>query len=198
MAGRIALSVLIAGLVATLAVALLRDEPDTEPKFTSVEQVTPDLTGADPRLKQIVEQANELLPGEEEAFDARREELKGLPIVANKWAHWCGPCRAEFPIFQEAAKELGGEVAFLGVNFNDSRSAATAFLEQYPVPYPSYFDPDLKIDPQFPPAGKAPITNIYDEQGRLVYVEAGPFESVADLKQKLVRYAGLDIAEKAN
>lgn len=195
MIGRISLIVLIGGLLATLTVALLRDNDSTDPKFSSVEQVMPDLTGADRRLVAIADQANDLLPGETKAFDARMEELKGLPVVANKWAHWCGPCKAEFPILQEAAKELGGEVAFLGVNYNDAREAATEFLEKYPVPYPSYFDPNLKIAAQFAPADVAPITNFYDTEGRLVYVEAGPFRSLADLKEKLYRYTGYNPKE---
>lgn len=190
--GRIALVVLIGGLAATLTVALLRGNDPTETNFTSIEQVTPDLTGADPRLKAIAAEANKLLPGETKAFDARTDELKGLPVVVNKWAHWCGPCKAEFPILQRAAKEFGGEVAFLGVNFYDSRDAASSFLNEYPVPYPSYFDPDMKIAKQLPPTSKAPITNFYDDQGRLVYVEAGPFSSFEDFKEKLVRYTGFD------
>lgn len=196
--GRIALIVLVAGLAATLTVALVRGNDEGEPRANTVEQVTPDLTGADPRLKEIVAQANELLPGEAEAFDARMDDLKGLPVVVNKWAHWCGPCKAEFPILQQAAKEFGGEVAFLGVNFYDSKDAASAFLREYPVPYPSYFDPDMKIAKQLPPTSKAPITNFYDAEGRLVHVEAGPFSSLADFKQKLVRYAGVELSEKPN
>lgn len=191
-----ALIVLVAGLAATLTVALVRDKDEGEPRANTVEQVTPDLTGADPRLKEIVAQANELLPGETKAFDARMDELKGLPVVVNKWAHWCGPCKAEFPILQQAAKKYGGEVAFLGVNFYDSKDAASAFLRQYPVPFPSYFDPDMKIAKQIPPAPKAPITNIYDDAGRLVYVEAGPFSSLEDFEEKLIRYTGVQVAEK--
>lgn len=194
--GRMALIVLVAGLAATLTVAFVRDKDEGEPRANTVEQVTPDLTGADPRLKEIVAQANELLPGETKAFDARMDELKGLPVVVNKWAHWCGPCKAEFPILQQAAKKYGGEVAFLGVNFYDSKDAASAFLRQYPVPFPSYFDPDMKIAKQIPPAPKAPITNIYDDAGRLVYVEAGPFSSLEDFEEKLIRYTGVQVAEK--
>lgn len=190
MVGRISLAVLVAGLATALVIALVRGDDSTQPRFMEVQQVMPDLDNADPRLVEIADEANELLPGEAKAFDGRLRELRGLPIVVNKWAHWCGPCRSEFPIFQAAAKELGGEVAFLGVNFLDEREAADDFLNEYPVPYPSYFDPDLKISKQLPPTNKAPITNFYDADGKLVYVEAGPFSSVADLKEKLTRYTG--------
>ena len=153
-------------------------------------QVTPDLKGADPRLVEIVEQANQLLPGGAPAFDARMRELKGLPVVVNKWASWCGPCRAEFPEFQQTAKKLGGQVAFLGINVYDSKAKATEFLSEYPVPYPSYSDPDMKISKQLPPPKYAPVTNIYDAQGKLVHAESGPYRTAADLQADIERYAG--------
>ena len=42
------------------------------------------------------------------------------------WASWCGPCRFEFPWFQSLAEKRGGQIAFLGVNSNDSDGAAEA------------------------------------------------------------------------
>ena len=72
-------------------------------------------------------------------------ELEGHPIVINKWASWCRPCRAEFPIFQQVATDRGKEVAFLGVNAADKRPAAEKFLAERPLPYPSYEDPDEDI-----------------------------------------------------
>jgi cytochrome c biogenesis protein CcmG/thiol:disulfide interchange protein DsbE len=155
-----------------------------------VAQVTPDLTGADPRLKELVEQANQLLPGGAPAFDARMEGLKGLPVVVNKWASWCGPCRAEFPEFQQAAKKLGGKVAFLGVDVYDSKTKAAEFLGEFPVPYPSYSDPDIKIAKRLPPPKYAPVTNIYDAEGKLVHAEAGPYQSATELEADIERYAG--------
>lgn len=156
----------------------------------SLAQVTPDLKGADPRLVELVEQANQLLPGGAPAFDSRMNELLGLPVVVNKWASWCGPCRAEFPEFQRTAKKLGGQVAFLGVDVYDSKSKATEFLSEFPVPYPSYSDPDIKISKQLPPPKYAPVTNIYDAQGKLVHAESGPYQSAAELEADIERYAG--------
>lgn len=156
----------------------------------SVADVKPDLSGADARLVSIADQANELLGGGSPAFDARMRELKGLPVVVNKWASWCGPCRDEFPEFQDVAKQLGNRVAFLGVNVNDADSDAKEFLRRFPVPYPSYSDPETKISKQLPPAKYAPVTNIYDASGRLVHTEAGPYATAGDLREDIERYAG--------
>lgn len=176
-------------LIALILTATGCGEKDVAERPT-LAQVTPDLDGADPRLIEIVEQANQLLPGEASAFDARMKDLKGLPVVVNKWAHWCGPCREEFPEFQQTAKKLGGQVAFLGINVYDSETKANEFLSEYPVPYPSYSDPDMKISKQLPPPKYAPVTNIYDAQGKLVHAESGPYRTAADLEADIERYAG--------
>ena len=111
----------------------------------SPEQAQEPLADAPPQLAAIREQANQLLDGGTEAFDRRLEELRGFPVVVNKWASWCGPCRFEFPWFQSLAEKRGGEIAFLGDAGNDSEDALSTFLEELPLPYPSYLDPDLKI-----------------------------------------------------
>jgi cytochrome c biogenesis protein CcmG, thiol:disulfide interchange protein DsbE len=109
--------------------------------------------------------------------------------VVNKWASWCGPCRFEFPHFQELAAERGGEVAFLGVNSKDSADAARTFLEQLPVPYPSYTDPDHEIGDLLEGAREFPATGFYDSSGELVYVRRGAYASKEDLAADIGRYA---------
>lgn len=174
-----------------LSVLLLSGCGESQPEQQkTLAQVTPNLAGADPRLAKIAAQGNQLLSGDVPAFDARLKSLDGLPVVVNKWASWCGPCRAEFPEFQTVAKKLGDRVAFLGVNVYDTDSDAAGFLAKFPVPYPSYTDPDVKISKQFPPPKSAPVTNIYDADGKLVHAEAGPYRSAADLEADIERYAG--------
>lgn len=149
----------------------------------------PDLTGADPRLRKIYAQANQLLPGGRPAYLERIESLRGLPIVVNKWGSWCGPCREEFPLFQDAAKRYGGRVAFLGANVNDGRKYARKFLAERPVPYPSYFDAKLEISKLLPPLQGAPTTGFYDVTGKLVHVKIGEYKNEAALRADIERYA---------
>jgi cytochrome c biogenesis protein CcmG/thiol:disulfide interchange protein DsbE len=80
-------------------------------------------------LAKLHAQAGELLGGGVSAVDARLAELHGHPLVINKWASWCAPCRSEFGAFQHASVNLGAQVAFLGLNSGDaSRADAEAFL----------------------------------------------------------------------
>lgn len=175
-------------VLCAFALAGCGDEPATTQKTLS--EVTPDLAGADPRLVKIADQGSELLPGERAAFDARMKSLRGLPVVVNKWASWCGPCKAEAPELQKVAKKLGNRVAFLGIDLNDPTSDAEAFLRKFPLPYPSYTDPDLKISKDFPPAKSAPVTNFYDAEGRLVHTQAAQLGTAAEIEETIERYAG--------
>ena len=102
--------------------------------------------------------------------------------MVNKWASWCGPCRFEFPCFQSLAEKRGGEIAFLGVDSNDSDGAAKHFLSELPLPYPSYSDPDLQIaqDLGGPPQA-FPATAFYDRSGELVFTHPGVYANEQDL-----------------
>ena len=103
------------------------------------------LAGAPGPLAALYDQANRLLPGGRDAYEQRLAALEGYPAVVNVWASWCGPCRFEFPFFQQAAARYGKRVAFLGIDTQDSDDAAATFLREEPVPYPSYTDPDEEI-----------------------------------------------------
>lgn len=140
-------------------------------------------------LAQVARQADELLPGGAAAFEARLEELRGYPVVVNKWASWCGPCRAEFPFFGSQANGRFGEVAFLGVNSEDNETDAAEFLTRFPVGYPSYLDPDSKVAQVFNGVTAFPTTAFYDADGELVYVKQGGYATEELLAQDIDRYA---------
>ena len=147
------------------------------------------LEGAPPRLAALHRQASRLLGGGADAFRERLSELRGYPVVVNKWASWCPPCRSEFPLFQRQAIERGKEVAFLGVNSNDNREDARRFLRDFPVSYPSYEDPDLAVASVFQGQLAFPTTAFYDSNGELAYVRQGAYATEADLADEIERYA---------
>lgn len=148
-----------------------------------------DLAGSPPPLAALHKQANELLDGGTDAFEKRIEALHGYPVVANLWASWCGPCRAEFPTLQKLSARYGREVAFLGVNSKDSDGFATELLHEAPLSYPSYKDPDGRIGEEMGTNGGLPDTAFYGRDGELCFVKLGQYASQADLEADVRRYA---------
>jgi cytochrome c biogenesis protein CcmG, thiol:disulfide interchange protein DsbE len=147
------------------------------------------LAGAPAPLASLHEQANKLLDGGPDGFKKRLRELRGYPVVVNKWASWCGPCRAEFPYFQAQSQKLGKRVAFLGVNSQDNDGDARKFLGEYPVSYPSYKDGDLAIAAEFNAVQAFPTTAFSDKKGELAYVHQGGYASQQKLADDISRYA---------
>ena len=147
------------------------------------------LAGAPKPLAALYGQANQLLPGGTSAFEQRLADLRDHPVVVNKWASWCGPCRIEFPWFQDLSAKLGKRVAFVGVDSNDSSAAAKTFLGEYPVPYPSYADPGSDIARVIKATVGFPGTAFYDSAGKLVFVRQGQYPNKAALASDIKRYA---------
>ena len=146
------------------------------------------LAGSPPPLAALHEQADQLLPGGSEAYDKRIAALRGYPAVVNVWASWCGPCRFEFPTLQKLSAAYGKRVAFLGVNSEDADDAAKTFLEEAPVPYPSYTSGDGGIANELGAIG-LPATAFYDRQGKLVFLQQKPYTNDAELRADIERYA---------
>jgi cytochrome c biogenesis protein CcmG/thiol:disulfide interchange protein DsbE len=128
------------------------------------------------------------LPGGVDAFEARVDSAS-KPVVVNKWASWCGPCRLEFPFFRRQAEERKGEVLFLGVNSNDNRKSAEEFLKEEPVPFKHFEDPKLEIAAAFNAVQAFPATAFYDSKGELAFVHQGPYTTERQLAEAIDRYA---------
>ena len=181
-------------LVAVLVIGLTQaggtDEPLQEQETFDLAEAKRQLAGAPAPLAALHKQSDELLEGGPDAFRARLRELRGHPVVINKWASWCGPCRAELPILQDIATERGKEIAFVGVNARDKRPAAERFVARYPVPYPSYEDPGEAIARAMKAPSNFPVTLFVDAQGKTVFTHQGGYRTAADLNADIDEHLG--------
>ena len=122
------------------------------------------------------------------AFEAFVKKQQGTPVVVNKWASWCGPCRTEFPYFRDQANKRK-DVVFVGVNSNDNDGDARSFLADNPVPFKQFSDPKLEIAAAFNGVQAFPTTAFYDSKGELAFTHPGGSQSEDQLAEDSDRYA---------
>lgn len=124
-----------------------------------------------------------MFDGSTSSFDA----FKGKPLVLNFWASWCPPCIAEMPDFQAASEVFQGEVAFLGMNMQDSnRSAAERLVAETGVRYQLALDPDGALFARFGGIGM-PTTVFIDADGSVVDTHTGAL--FGDVLEERIREA---------
>lgn len=190
---RFAIASSVVALLAVLLVGLLQltgRARTSVPRSTLTPlQVSARLAGSPAPLALLHAQAGALLLGGVGALRARLRTLAGMPIVVNKWASWCVPCRSELGAFQRVSVAHGREVAFLGIDSGDaSRTDALAFLRSLPLAYPSYYDRDGRAGLAITDSALTPVTVFYDRRGGQ-FIHQGPYPSVAKLEQDVRRYA---------
>ena len=103
-------------------------------------------------------------------------ENRGAPLVVNFWATWCEPCRAEYPMLNELAKQYAPQgLKVVGVNLDDDGDIILTrrFLARYKPIFPNYrkkpgSEAEFRSAVVAGWSGSLPITLIYARDGRLV------------------------------
>jgi cytochrome c biogenesis protein CcmG/thiol:disulfide interchange protein DsbE len=106
-----------------------------------------------------------------EEFESHMQSLD-KPAVVNVWASWCIPCRSEAPLLNVAVEAHGDQVVFIGVDVQDSQTAAKRFLAEFGLDFQHFFDRDRSIPNHYAAFG-TPITLFFDVDGQLVDTHQG-------------------------
>ena len=143
------LSVMVAGFLALMAVALLNKESVTgKSGFTRIDKPAPDIS----------------LP----LFDGGELVLsqhKGRPAVINFWASWCAPCRQEAAALERAWRTYEArDVLVLGVDIQDTEAEGVAHLREFGITYPNGPDRDGTVTVDYGVIG-LPVTFFVGKDG---------------------------------
>jgi cytochrome c biogenesis protein CcmG/thiol:disulfide interchange protein DsbE len=102
----------------------------------------------------------------------RLADLRGTPVVINFWASWCVPCRKEAPELARFDRQMRGRAQLVGVDFQDAKGDALAFVREFGWRFPNVRDPQGKLASRYGLAG-LPTTYVIDRQGRIARAMAG-------------------------
>ncbi|MEH6704464.1 MAG: TlpA disulfide reductase family protein [Galbibacter orientalis] len=99
------------------------------------------------------------------------EEFKGKVIFLNFWATWCPPCVAELPSIDTLHEEMGDDVAFVLLSFDDDFEKAKAFDKRKGYDLPIYA-PASNLPAMFQ-SSALPTTYVIDAKGNLALTHKG-------------------------
>lgn len=54
-------------------------------------------------------------------------EVKGMPVIVDFWAPWCGPCQTQGPIIDELSDEVEGKAKIVKVNVDENTDLASQY-----------------------------------------------------------------------
>lgn len=95
----------------------------------------------------------------------RLEDFRGKLLMLNFWASWCVPCREEMPAMELLyQKYKGNGFVILGVNLQDDKKSAVAFIKELKITFPMAFDPDGEVGRLYGAWG-LPATYLIDGNG---------------------------------
>lgn len=114
-------------------------------------------------------------------------DFKGQLVLVNVWATWCVGCRQEHPYLLDLTTRY--QIPIYGVDWQDKRDEAAAFLEQMGDPYvASAYDEDGRVGIDWGVYG-APETYLVSASGNVLYKHIGPMHEAVWQSEFMPRIA---------
>jgi cytochrome c biogenesis protein CcmG, thiol:disulfide interchange protein DsbE len=89
-------------------------------------------------------------------------------VLANIWASWCDPCRAESPALQEFAERNRGRVTVIGIDTQDNTDDALEFIDEFGLTYEQLHDGSGAYADDLGTTG-VPETVLIDPEGNVAF-----------------------------
>lgn len=121
----------------------------------------------------------------------RLADLAGRPAVVNFFASWCAPCVTEMPEIEEVKQQVGEDVAFVGVNVQDSVDDATELIDRTGVTWDIVRDVDGELTTAVGSVGM-PTTVLLDAEGNIVERQTGALDA-DELRGLLTSALGIEV-----
>ncbi|WP_420812797.1 TlpA family protein disulfide reductase [Micromonospora zingiberis] len=115
------------------------------------------------------------------------------PAVINIWASWCPPCRKELPAFQRLSERADGQLRVIGVNTQDSRSAAQSIGEDFGVRFPMLVDQGQAMQRALR-RNAFPMTVFLDASGQVRHIDTSGALDDASLAGLVRQHLGIAVA----
>jgi len=125
--------------------------------------------------------------------DISLADFRGVPVLVNLWASWCGPCIKELPTLEKLsdAHNDDGALGVIAVSQDMApHSSVTAFLAAHKIDgLGAYQDPKMALSGALG-VEVMPTTVLYDKQGREIWRYVGDLDWTSAEATKLLAEAG--------
>jgi thiol-disulfide isomerase/thioredoxin len=95
------------------------------------------------------------------------QSFKGKAVVFDFWATWCGPCRAQHPLYEEVKQKyrMNSDVAFVSVDTDENRDLVAPFVKDQKWSQSIYYEDGLvrRLD-----INSIPTTIVLDRHGEVI------------------------------
>jgi len=103
-------------------------------------------------------------------------EHRGKWVLVNLWASWCIPCREEAPVLERFYRRYRDRgTAVVGIDVQDNRDDAVAFLRDHPTTYPQLRSIGNERSAAFGSIG-VPENFLVNPRGRLALIWRAPVD----------------------